>query len=123
MKDVNELDDLENIGLLDSDEVFNEGKSKKGDIFKEVKEVEKELEEMDEEELAAYKKKMKEKEEGEEEEDDDEDEGQSYILNDYGTSEIEESELIIDDMGEFEKDDYWTDDEEGYEGVDINDLT
>ena len=105
--DINNLEDVEDIGLLDSTDVFNEGKAKKGDIFKEVAEVDKELKEI---------------EQSEKDKDDDDDKD-DYVLNDYGTSEIEESELIIDDMGEFERDDYWVDDEEGYEGVDIEDLS
>ncbi len=113
MKD-NEIEDVEDIGLLDSDDVFSEGKAKKGDIFKEVKEVEDEIELIDTKAVSSKKSN----EDDEDDEDDD-----NYVLNDYGTSEIEESELIIDDMGEFERDDYWVDDQEGYEGMDLEDLS
>jgi len=109
MKNNKHIEDIENIGLLDSEDVFTEGKAKKGDIFKEVKAVEEELLEMENEENAKK--------------DEEDEEQENYVLNDYGTNEIEESELIIDDMGEFERDDYWVESEEGYEGVDLEDLS
>ena len=107
LDNIDDMDEMDDIGLLDSDDFYSDEKVDFDSIDNSLEDIE--------DDLIAFG--LDEEEENSEEDD------ETYILNDYGTNEIEETELIIDDMGEFEKDDYWVDDEEGYEGLDIDELS
>ena len=102
--EMDNVEQVEAIGLLDTEDMYVDSDDDI-DIF-------------ENKESKSKHESSKNKDENEDSDEDDD----GYVLNDYGTSEIEESELIIEDMGEFEKDDYWTGSDEGYEGVDIEEL-
>lgn len=43
-------------------------------------------------------------------------------LNDYETTEIEDNKEDIEEIGDFEREDYWEEAKDGYEGLDLEEL-